>query len=75
MRKVENRLKVLEDRNKDLSPKQRAHKINEELKETFCVGESEVFAWKSIVKTMSKDTTNIRSEVAMASAFSSVLCE
>ena len=30
--------------------------------ETFCVGESEVFAWKSIVKTMSKDTTNIRSE-------------
>jgi len=62
MRKVANRLEVLEERYKKLLPKERAGKINEELMNVFCVGQSEIYAWKSIVKTMAKDTTNIRSE-------------
>ena len=62
MRKVENRLKVLEERYKDLRPKQRAGKINEELMTTFCVGENEIINWKRIVNTANKDVTNICDE-------------
>jgi len=54
MRKVANRLEVLEERYKDLSPKLRAGKINEQLLSEFCVGRSEMFKWKQAVKIMEK---------------------
>lgn len=49
MRKVSNRLQILEERYKNFPPKERAKKINEEMLKTFCVGEREVQRWKGIV--------------------------
>jgi N6-adenosine-specific RNA methylase IME4 len=57
MRKVANRLAVLEERYKGLSPKARAGKINEELLAVFCVGRSEMFAWKQALKVMEKSVS------------------
>jgi N6-adenosine-specific RNA methylase IME4 len=54
MRKVANRLEVLEERYKDLPHQERAKKINEEMMETFCVGEREIKRWKTIVKVATK---------------------
>jgi N6-adenosine-specific RNA methylase IME4 len=54
MRKVANRLDVLEERYKDLPHQERAKKINEDMKDTFCVGEREIRRWKSIVKVATK---------------------
>jgi N6-adenosine-specific RNA methylase IME4 len=62
MRKVANRLEVLEERYKDLPPKERARKINAELMNIFCVGQNEVIRWKSIVNIMKRDITNIGDE-------------
>jgi len=62
MRKVANRLAVLEERYKDLSPKQRASKINEELMQTFCVGKNEIIRWKQIVNVAKSHITNIGDE-------------
>jgi len=59
MRKVANRLGVLEERYKDLPPKARADKINAELRNVFCVGSQEITNWKRIVNTMKQDTQNI----------------
>lgn len=59
MRKVTGRLEVLEERYKDLSPKQRAAKINEEMLSTFCVGEREVERWKRIVTVMKSHADDI----------------
>ena len=69
MRKVANRLEVLEERYKNLPAKQRAGKINEELMETFCVGEREIFNWKRIVNTANKDVTNICDEPRLLQIF------
>jgi N6-adenosine-specific RNA methylase IME4 len=54
MRKVANRLTVLEERYKDLSAKDRARKINDEMLSVFCVGEREIQNWKRIV-TLTKE--------------------
>ena len=54
MRKVSNRLSDLEERYKDLPPKARAGKINEQLLTDFCVKEREVQNWKRIV-TLAKE--------------------
>lgn len=59
MHKVENRLNVLEDRYKHLSPKLRAGKINAELKATFCVGEREIKNWKRILTVAKSHEENI----------------
>ena len=62
VRKVANRLQVLEERYKNLSPKQRAGKINEELMLTFCVGKSEIIRWKQIVNLAKSHARNIADE-------------
>jgi len=49
MQKVANRLQVLEERYKNLSVKERARKINDEMLNVFCVGEREIQNWKRIV--------------------------
>ena len=54
MRKVANRLAVLEERYKDLPHQERARKINVDMVETFCVGEREIKQWKSIVRVATK---------------------
>ena len=59
MRKVAGRLEVLEERYKDLPPKQRAGKINEELMNTFCVGEREIRQWKRIVHVAKQDAEHM----------------
>jgi len=46
MRKVANRLEALEERYRDLSPKERASKINEQMLTDFCVNLREVQRWK-----------------------------
>jgi len=65
MRKVANRLAVLEERYKELSPKERARKINNELMNTFCVGEREIRRWKGIVNITTKHADNIVREKAV----------
>jgi N6-adenosine-specific RNA methylase IME4 len=59
MRKVANRLAVLEERYKDLNPQTRAAKINAELKEIFCVGVGEIKEWKRIVNVMKSQCGDI----------------
>jgi N6-adenosine-specific RNA methylase IME4 len=59
MRKVANRLEVLEERYKDLSPKERAGKINEQMLSEFCVGEREIRQWKRIVNVAKQDTEHM----------------
>jgi len=54
MRKVANRLEVLEERYKDLPHQERAKRINEQMLHEFCVGEREVKRWKSIVRVATK---------------------
>lgn len=49
MRKVASRLEALEERYKDLPPKERAGKINQEMLNDFCVKEREIKNWKRIV--------------------------
>jgi len=51
MRKVGNRLVELEERYKDLSPKEHAGRINEQLLKDFCVRETQIKTWKRVVKT------------------------
>lgn len=65
MRKVANRLDVLEERYKSLAPKERAKKINMELIETFCVGEREIQRWKKIVNVAKSHTDNIVVEATL----------
>ena len=67
MRKVAGRLEVLEERYKDLPPKQRAGKINEELMNTFCVGEREIRQWKRIVHVAKQDAEHMFREQYMHS--------
>lgn len=60
MRKVAGRLEALEERYKDLPHQERAKKINEELKETFCVGEREIRRWKGIVEVVTRADNIVR---------------
>lgn len=59
MRKVANRLAVLEERYKNENPQTRAKKINEELMQTFCVGRQEIKEWKRIVNVMKSQCRDI----------------
>lgn len=65
MRKVANRLEILEERYRDLPPKERAGKINEELMATFCVGEREIRRWKRIVNVTRQHEDNIVPEIPL----------
>ena len=51
IRKVANRLHELEEKHKDLTPKERAAEINKQLLTDFCVDEKQIQKWKRIVKT------------------------
>jgi site-specific DNA-methyltransferase (adenine-specific) len=64
MRKVANRLAVLEERYKDLSPKQRARKINEELSNFFCVKERQIKEWKRVVNIANRHEADICLEIS-----------
>ena len=46
IRKVRNRIKELEERYKDLDPRERAGKINQELASFFCVEPRQITNWK-----------------------------
>lgn len=46
IRKVRNRLRQLEERYKDLDPKEKASKINQELASIFCVEPRQITNWK-----------------------------
>lgn len=59
MRKVANRLAMLEERYKELSPKVRASKINEQMLTDFCVNLREVQRWKRIVTVAKAHSDNI----------------
>ena len=64
MRKVSNRIVVLEERYKDLSPKQRAVKINEQLLEDFCVAERQIQNWKRVVNIATAHSADICAEIS-----------
>lgn len=65
MRKVANRLAVLEERYKALSPKERARKINDEMLNVFCVGEREIQQWKRIVNLTKQHDEHMFAEMAI----------
>ena len=64
MRKVANRLVVLEERYKDLKPKERARKINEQLRGNFCVARAQMFNWKRVVNIAKTHSLDIYTEIS-----------
>lgn len=55
MRKVERRLNELEEQLKELKPKERATEINKQLLRDFCVGRSEMFEWKKLIRLLQQN--------------------